>query len=1081
MDGETDLGLFGCVGNRMTFSGEDRIYSGIICNLGVTNSYFVVSLGDSIVIGCIVNELTCGIIYNCYSEQNTIGTTDIANPSYHDQRIGGIVGNAGNSYSERVRVAIINCYNNSNMYMNGGVSPTMGGIVGNVSGGNVYIRNCYNKGNQTQNQGDYSCSGGIVGEYRWSTADYINLIISNCFNSGSVMNGILGGYQITGDYSSCKIIISNCVNVGSTKNSAIADRNPYFTYNCYWGGSCYVDNSELPSGVYENCQRESINNFKSLSWYTNTENWHEDYLWDFEYAWQFVSGENNGYPVLRTPEVYYVAYKIDVDGVKQYDYDYKIGDTPLKIKDYSLEGYEFNGWNTREDGNGESYNPGDLYYENANLALFTKLNKKFILTIKYYSSNASTSTGLNISTDIGILSAEDIEYNNSITLTAETNSVEHSITITSANTSYNYFIGNSTSASNLNTFTYTWDATGDKTLSIYVYQRYTVTLNGNGGTRNNSTTATAYKRHGTTLSLSSYSFTRNGFKHIGFSSSSSATSGSFTYSTNASTTLYAIWKRNAQTLTWNGNGTVGDLLPSAYWNFAGSGGYTSTNAGSNSKYTTSTTSVSATSQVNIDEVLGYYAPIPIRRGYTFNGWYTSASGGVKVAGNDGSLLASVSGYTNSSRQWIKESNTTLYAQWTAKSYSIEYDLGLNATISSKPSSYTVNSNTTFDIPTRSGYTFSGYVVELSLDKLYNGFINLQNGTQYYYSDYSKSMYYEYLYMKDEVTYTGTLGNGVILWRTYDSNGSYDQSFSSVTLKGANNYALIVHYLGGSSETSVKFNVSTAFSISDYKLVGDLKITAKWEENMPAYFDEEGGYWYIEDGKMPQSRVADDLKTTLNSKWATLTDSENEYYFAGMTLVSKIYENNEYCKYEDDYYLVELIRWRLVYSSSQTSGYGTTTDTLAVMAEIVYIDAFSDSYLGAGAGYSSESVTEFMKNQLDVEYLVSESKSMPTFGSTSLNGTPASVSSNIFVASYDDLSNFTTNKNGTEKLGKIKFSDLAKDYLRANGKDTLYYTRDLGKSYNHIYCMNANGDRVQYKAQNYFGVQFAVKISEYACI
>ena len=86
-----------------------------------------------------------------------------------------------------------------------------------------------------------------------------------------------------------------------------------------------------------------------------------------------------------------------------------------------------------------------------------------------------------------------------------------------------------------------------------------------------------------------------------------------------------------------------------------------------------------------------------------------------------------------------------------------------------------------------------------------------------------------------------------------------------------------------------------------------------------------------------------------------------------------------------------------------------------------------------------------------------------------------------MASYDDLSNFTTNKNGTEKLGKIKFSDLAKDYLRANGKDTLYYTRDLGKTYNHIYCMNANGDRVQYKAQNYFGVQFTIKVTEYACV
>ena len=259
---------------------------------------------------------------------------------------------------------------------------------------------------------------------------------------------------------------------------------------------------------------------------------------------------------------------------------------------------------------------------------------------------------------------------------------------------------------------------------------------------------------------------------------------------------------------------------------------------------------------------------------------------------------------------------------------------------------------------------------------------------------------------------------------------------------------------------------------------DVILYAQWMANNPAKYDSEGGYWYIENGKMPQDKVTD---STLISNINSSTTVGTTYYFAGLSLQSKVYNGKEYCQYNSNWYEVMPIKWRLVYSSSQTSGYGTTTDTLAVMAEIVYVDAFSDSYIGAGAGYSSESVTEFMKNQIDSSYLVSESKSMPTFGSTSLNGTPTSVSSNIFVASYDDLSNFTTNKNGTEKLGKIKFSDLAKDYLRANGKDTLYFTRDLGKSYNHIYCMNANGDRVQYKANNLFGVQFSILVTEFACV
>ncbi len=317
------------------------------------------------------------------------------------------------------------------------------------------------------------------------------------------------------------------------------------------------------------------------------------------------------------------------------------------------------------------------------------------------------------------------------------------------------------------------------------------------------------------------------------------------------------------------------------------------------------------------------------------------------------------------------------------------------------------------------------------------------------------------------------GNG--FYANSSATGSPITSLTSLPTRAG--YTFNGFYTSATSGTRLidstgKIIVSNTFTTKDVILY------AQWVANNPAKYDSEGGYWYIENGKMPQKKVTDSaLISNINSS----TTVGTTYYFAGEPMESKVYGGKEYCQYNNNWYEVMPIRWRLVYSSSQTSGYGTTTDTLAVMAEIVYVDAFSDSYLGAGAGYSSESVTELMKNQIDVTYLVTESKSMPTFGSTSLNGTAKSVSGNMFVASYDDLSNFTTNKNGTEKLGKIKFSDLAKDYLRANGKDTLYYTRDLGKSYNHIWCMNANGDRVQYKANNLFGVQFSILVTEFACV
>ena len=66
-----------------------------------------------------------------------------------------------------------------------------------------------------------------------------------------------------------------------------------------------------------------------------------------------------------------------------------------------------------------------------------------------------------------------------------------------------------------------------------------------------------------------------------------------------------------------------------------------------------------------------------RSGYVFDGWYTAASGGTKVFNADGTLVPSVSGYSDSSRKWIKyDANVTLYAHWASNSYTVTYDSNL---------------------------------------------------------------------------------------------------------------------------------------------------------------------------------------------------------------------------------------------------------------------------------------------------------------------------------------------------------------------------------------------------------------------
>lgn len=86
-------------------------------------------------------------------------------------------------------------------------------------------------------------------------------------------------------------------------------------------------------------------------------------------------------------------------------------------------------------------------------------------------------------------------------------------------------------------------------------------------------------------------------------------------------------------------------------------------------------------------------PSPSLDGYTFDGWYTAASNGIKIS----------SGTT-----YKTGGSTRLYAHWTLNTYSISYTLN-GGSISGQPTSYNVNTATfTLPTPTRVGYIFTGW-------------------------------------------------------------------------------------------------------------------------------------------------------------------------------------------------------------------------------------------------------------------------------------------------------------------------------------------------------------------------------------
>lgn len=154
-------------------------------------------------------------------------------------------------------------------------------------------------------------------------------------------------------------------------------------------------------------------------------------------------------------------------------------------------------------------------------------------------------------------------------------------------------------------------------VSVPAWTSYTVSYNANGGAGAPSK-QTKWKDQ--TLVLSSIKPTRTGYSFLGWSTSSTATSASYAaganYTTNSGTTLYAVWKANTYTISYNANGGVG--APASQTKT-----YGVTLTLSNTK--------------------------PTRTNYNFKGWGTSASSTTVAYSAGASYTANVA--------------TTLYAIW----------------------------------------------------------------------------------------------------------------------------------------------------------------------------------------------------------------------------------------------------------------------------------------------------------------------------------------------------------------------------------------------------------------------------------
>jgi len=492
-------------------------------------------------------------------------------------------------------------------------------------------------------------------------------------------------------------------------------------------------------------------------------------------------------------------------------------DAKLSSNGFTKTGYTFAGWNTKSDGTGTSYTNGASVKNVATSGTVTLFAQWTPITykVRFYGNNH---TG-------GSMDEQTITYDVSTALTQNgftRNGYVFMGWATSATGSVAY--ANGASVINLK------DKSGE-TFNLYAVwaNGYSVRFDKNG-----ATTGTMVDQsfvYGTAQKLTKNTYQKTGYTFNGWKDSSGKTytdEQSVNNLTNTAGGIFVMtaqWTANTYSVKFDGNGATSGSMSNESMTYDSSKALTSN---------------------------GYS-----KTGYTFAGWATSANGSV-VYGNG----VSVKNLTSAANGTF-----TLYAKWTANTYSIKFD-GNGATSGSMDNesmTYDSSKALTSNGYSRTGYTFAGWATSASGSVVYGNGASVTNltstagGTFTLYAKWTAGSY--------TVKFNG---NGNTGGSMSDQTITYDVS----TALTANGFEKTGYTFAGWAESSTgNIAYGNKASVKNLLVSGTKNLYAKWAANT---------YYVKFDGNGATSGSMDNESMTYDASKALTANGYKKtgYTFAG---------------------------------------------------------------------------------------------------------------------------------------------------------------------------------------------------------